>query len=46
MLCDRMDGKSQSVTPGAPIRSDFWVFLETVEENTLTLSSPFANFEP
>ena len=26
MICDRMDEKSQSVPPGAPIRSNFWVF--------------------
>ena len=36
MICDRMDGKSQSVPPGATIRSNFWV-SGTVEENTLTL---------
>ena len=27
MICDRMDEKSQSVAHGAPIRSNFWVFL-------------------
>ena len=41
-----MDEKSQSVPPGAPIRSNFLGFLGSVEENTLTLWSPFAIFDP
>ena len=45
-IFDRVDEKSKSVPSGAPIRFNFWVFLGAVEENTLTLLSPFAVFEP
>ena len=45
MICDRMDEKSQSQRLARQFGAIFGS-SGTVEDNTLTLSSPFAIFEP
>ena len=46
MTCDSMEKKSQSVPPWRTNSVQLLGFLGAVEENTLTLWSPFAIFEP
>ena len=45
MICDMLDGKSQSI-PWRVNSVQFLGFSGAVEENTLTLRSPIAIFEP